>query len=186
MSFLFLAFCLLILSPLTFAQTATKSPTLKDARQDIMKTRQNIKTARLDGAKLKVCQTKEKTITNRLNSLTRLVTNQEDKFNAITTRVENFYATRVVAQGKTVSNYDSLVADIAAKKTAVDSSLATAKTNAGNFSCTGDDPKGALTQYREDMQAVKSALKDYRTSIKNLIQAVKGALGESSEGSPTP
>ena len=174
--FLALLFSLiyLIFLPRTFAQTTT----VKEARKDL-------RLAKLDERKLKVCQTHEKNITKRLESLTNLVTNQEEKFASIAARVENHYLTKSVPAGKTVSNYDALVADIAAKKTAVDNALATAKTNASNFSCTGDDPKGLLTTFRKDMQAVKSALHDYRKSIRNLIVAVRGEK-TSPTPSPTP
>jgi len=178
-SFLFLTFCLLILSPISFAQTP------KPARADMMAARKDMRIARLDTSRLNVCKTKEKVITNRLDSLIKLVGTQETVFDKIAARVETFYSEKVLSAGKTVSNYDSLVADIAAKKSAVDTSLATAKTNAGNFSCTADNPKGDLTQFRTDIQAVKSALKDYRTSIRNLIVAIKSVVPEESP-TPTP
>ena len=150
------------------------SPEAKKDRLDLQKERQEVRQAKLDAKKLKVCQTKEKVIKNRLESLTALVTNQQTKFDKIATRVENFYTAKVLPTGKTLANYDALAADIDAKKAAVDSNLATAKTNADSFACGADDPKGALSGFREDMQSVKSALKEYRTSIKNLIVAVKG------------
>lgn len=84
---------------------------------------------------------------------------------------------KVVPSGKTIANYDSLVADIQAKKSAVQTALSIAQNDANSFSCTGDDPKGQLTQFRKDMQAVKKALKEYRTSIKNLIVAVRSVTG---------
>lgn len=144
--------------------------------------------AKLEAKKLQVCQTHEKNIKNRLDSLTKLVANQEEKFASIAARVQNRYTTKLVPAGKTLSNYDTLAADIAAKRTAVDTALAAAKSNADNFSCTSDDPKGLLTTFRKDMQAVKSALHDYRKSIRNLIVAVAGLAGEkvSPEASPTP
>lgn len=137
--------------------------------------------ARLDAQRLKVCQIHERNIKNRLNSLTRLVTNQEEKFASIAARVENHYTTKLVPAGKTIPNFDSLVSDISTKKAAVDSALATAKTDASSFSCTASDPKSLLTQFRKDMQAVKSALKDYRKSVRNLIVAIR-----STKVSPTP
>ena len=80
--------------------------------------------------------------------------------------------------GKTVSNYDALLADIQTKKSAVSTALQKGKDDFKSFSCTGDNPKGALTQFREDMQLVKQGLKDYRTSIKNLIVAVHSVVGD--------
>lgn len=142
---------------------------------------------KLTQAQLRSCQAKESAIKDRMQSLVDLVANMEEKFSAIEKRVEDFYTTKVVPDGKTVSNYSSLVANIGTKKAAVDTALASAKTDTSNFNCTSDDPKSLFTQFRTDMQKVKSALKDYRTSIKNLIVAVHSVSptpkpGESPEG----
>lgn len=128
---------------------------------------------RLTEVKLKACQAKEDAIKKRSDQLTKMANNMLDKFDKIAARVEKYYTDTVVPSGKTVSNYDALVADITAKKTAVQTALTKAQTDTLAFSCTSDNPKGQLTQFREDMQAVKKALKDYRTSIKNLIVAVR-------------
>ncbi len=141
----------------------------------------------LTQGQLRSCQARETAIKNRMQSLVDLVTNIEEKFSAIGKRVEDFYSTKVVPNGKTVSNYNTLVADIQTKKTAVDTSLASTKTDVSNFSCTNGDPKALYTLFRTNMQKVKQALKDYRTSIKNLIVAVHSVSptpkpGESPEG----
>ncbi|MDO8486804.1 MAG: hypothetical protein Q7S45_00710 [Candidatus Curtissbacteria bacterium] len=126
---------------------------------------------------LRACQVKENTVKQRANRLTKLAANIETKFDSIAARVEKYYTTKVVPSGKTVSNYDSLVAAIAAKKTAVQTALSTAQNDVNSFSCTSSDPKSQLQTFRVDMQNVKSALKDYRTSIKNLIVAVRSVTG---------
>lgn len=120
------------------------------------------------------CQAHERSIKTRLDSLIKLVTNQETKFSSISARTENYYTTKLVPQGKILSNYNSLLADISAKKAIVDSDILTAKNDAADFSCTLPNPKSKLTAFRKDMQMVKAALKNYRTSIKNLIVAVRG------------
>ncbi len=135
----------------------------------------NTAQTRLTEAKLRVCQAKEKAIKKRTQQLIKLATTMQEKFDAIAGRVEEYYTSKVVPSGKTVANYDSLVADIQTKKGAVQTALTTAQSNAGSFACDGNDPKGQLLQFREDMRAVKSALKDYRTSIKNLIVAVRSS-----------
>lgn len=169
--FLLIAFLLsliyLIFVPRTFAQTAS-SPSAD-------------KTERKEARMLKVCQVHERNIKNRLDSLIRLVTNQETKFDAIATRVETRYTEKLVPKGKTLSNYNDLVADIAAKKAAVDSALNTAKSDVASFSCTAPDPKSQLTTFRKDMQSVKRALKDFRKSVRNLIVAVRTLSGEPAE-----
>ena len=144
---------------------------------------------RLTEAKLRACQAREDAIKKRASYLTQLATNMESNFDKHTQRVEEYYTSKVVPSGKTVANYDSLVADIQTKKTAVQAALTTAQNDANNFSCAGNDPKAQLTQFRKDMQAVKKALKDYRTSIKNLIVAVRsvtGATERENKGSPKP
>ncbi len=133
---------------------------------------------RLQNAKLKSCQARENAIKQRSTSLTGTVNNMLSKFDAIAQRVEDYYTAKVVPAGKTVANYNSLVSDIQAKKAAVGSALSTAQSVSTNFSCTEADPKGQLTQFRQDMQQVMSALKNYRTSIKNLIVAVHSVVGE--------
>lgn len=142
---------------------------------------------RLTEVKLKVCQTKEKSLIKRMEQLGKLAGNIQENFSAIAERVEEYYTQKVVPNGKTVANYDSLVADIETKKGVVKTALTQAQNNVGNFSCDGEDPKGQLTQFREDMKAVKSALKNYRTSIKNLIVAVRSVTGTTERnGTPSP
>lgn len=140
----------------------------------------------LSSTSLRSCEARQDAVKNRMDSLVKLVTNMEEKFDAIATRVEDFYTNKVLPTGKTVANYDKLVADISAKKDVVTKDLTDAQTKVAAFSCTADDPRGLLTQFRIDMQKVKSDLKNYRTSIKNLIVAVhKVGPTPSPEVSPT-
>jgi chromosome segregation ATPase len=190
-------FFLIILVPSVFAvgkpNTVGKSETVTGRPSNVgnsvtgvQEERRQQAQNRLTEAKLKVCQAKEKSIKNRFTHLNNLTINIENKFDSIASRVEDYYTSKVVPTGKTVSNYDTLVSDIQTKKTAVQTALTTAQNNVSGFSCTGD-PKGQLTQFRKDMQSVKSALKEYRTSIKNLIVAVHSVTGNiESENADSP
>lgn len=133
--------------------------------------------------KMQACQARENAIKQRSSQLVRLVTNMESKFDSIAKRVENYYTLKVVPSGKTVSNYNSLVADIQTKKAAVQVAVTTSSNDQSNFSCTSSDPKAQMQIFRVDMQNVKRALADYRTSIKNLIVAVRGVVGETESSS---
>lgn len=133
-----------------------------------------------EGGKLRACQAKEAAVKTRLSRLISLVTNMENKFDSIAQRVKTYYTSKVIPSGKTVANYDALVADIQSKKAAVQAALTNAKNDADGFSCTTGDPKAQLRKYQEDMLTVKRALKDYRTSIKNLIVAVHSVTGSKS------
>lgn len=135
----------------------------------------------LSEVKMRACEAKQDAIKTRMASLVRLAGNIEDKFDSIASRVETFYTDKVVPSGKTLSNYDALVLEITAKKAVVDTDLAAAQASVDAFSCTTDDPKGLLNQFRLDMQKVKTDLKNYRTSIKNLIVAVRSLAPEATE-----
>lgn len=136
--------------------------------------------------KVRSCQAFEKSIKNRMTHLTKLSTTMEGKFDKIAQRVEEYYTSKVIPNGKTVANYDVLVADVQIKKDAVTAAIITAQTNADNFTCNSDNPKSNVSQFRTDMQNVKEALKEYRTSIKNLIVAIRSLTGAENRVTVTP
>ncbi len=128
---------------------------------------------RLTETKLKVCQSKETAIKNRAIHMGDLANTMIGKFDSITTRVETYYTSKVIPSGKTVANYDSLVTDIQTKKDAVQTALTQAQASANSFTCDSNNPREQALQFRNDIKEVISALKEYRTSIKNLIIAVR-------------
>ena len=139
--------------------------------EKIQAVRENTK-LRLEGAKLRTCQVREDAVNKRINNLVMLTENMETKFSSISARVIEYYETKVLPD-KSLSNYQELIDEIATKKAAVDSALDSAQSSVGSFSCESDDPKNMYTTFRENMQTVKNALKEYRTSIKNLIVAIR-------------
>ena len=76
---------------------------------------------------------------------------------------------------KVVTNYDVLIADFTAKKAAATTAVEAAKTSSTNFKCDGSDPKGAAASFKEKQNAQAEALKAYKTSVKNLIAAIRTA-----------
>ena len=128
---------------------------------------------RLQNAKLRACEAKASSIMKRSNHLVKLVDKMIKVFTSIAGGVEQYYLTKVVPTGTILPSYDALVADIATKENAIAPLLQAAQDDASNFSCTGNNPKAQLIQYRTDMQAVIKALKEYRTSVRNLIVAVR-------------
>lgn len=141
----------------------------------------------LSQAGIRACEARESAIKKRMESLTRMAKNMEEKFDKIANRVEEYYTNKVLPSGKTIANYDTLVAEIQTKKGLVGTALAKAQTDVDAFNCTNGNPKDIFKQFRADMQAVKSALKDYRTAIKNLIVAVHSVAPTSSpEPTATP
>jgi peptidoglycan hydrolase CwlO-like protein len=161
--------------------TVTPTPTPRPVRAAV-----TFSQTRLANGPLEACQAHEAVLKTRLKSLLRFSQNMLDVFDKISTRVQTFYKDHVLAEGKTVENYDALISDIQTKQAKVQDDLKTAQNDADSFDCTGIDPRTHLTQFRLDMQEVKTSLKEYRTSIKNLIVAVRGVAAEGATPSGTP
>lgn len=136
-------------------------------------------------AKLKSCQAREKAINKRSANMISLTTRMVAKFTDISNKVDSYYLTSLVPQGKIVSNYAALNADIATKKTILDTGVATATATLAGFNCASSDPKTALTSFRINMQAVNKDLKAYRKSIKTFTRALHKVSGDS-EVTPSP
>lgn len=129
--------------------------------------------AHLAAAQLKSCQNRQKAITNIMARISDRGQKQLTLFGTIATRVETFYTNK----GKTLSNYDTLVADVNTKQAAAQTTIDTIKTDSTGFSCDGTDPKGFVGTFKDSLKSEISALQDYRTSVKNLIVGVKSVQG---------
>lgn len=144
-----------------------------EARREAAKTkldthREATKT-RLQDAKLRACENRQKAITNTMSRIADRGQKQLDLFSRIAERTQAFYEKK----GKTLANYDALVADVAIKKEAAQAAVATAKSHGASFDCGGVDPKGAANSFKEHSKTGLAALKEYKTSVKNLIVGVK-------------
>jgi DNA repair ATPase RecN len=133
------------------------------------------------------CQAHQDNIKRSLTHVMDLATNIETAFDSIAGRVESFYTDKVLPRGKSLSNYNQLLADIVNAKTAVSAAVTTSQADISAFSCSSPDPKSQIMTIRNDIKSVKDALKNYRTAIRNLIVAVKSLGSEvESTGTITP
>jgi len=130
--------------------------------------------SRLDAAKLRVCQNRQNAIKDIMSHIIQRAEKQLDVFSVIADRVEAFYVTR----GKTLSNYNDLVADINAKKAIAQADLNDMQAARTQFNC--DNPRAIVEAFKVSLKQEISALKAYRTAIKNLIVSVKSVQGQNS------
>lgn len=137
--------------------------------------------AKLSDAKLRACQNREKAINNIMSRIANRGEKQIDVFNKIATRVEKFYADKNLS----LSNYDALIADVNAKKTAANDAVDAVKSSSVSFKCDGTDPKGAAQAFQGKLKNEVAALKAYKTSVKNLIVGVKSVAGSTSSSEST-
>ncbi len=147
------------------AQVTTGQPTDPGSRGE----------TKLADAKLKACRKRETAINNIMSRIADRGQKQLDLFTTIATKTETFYTDK----GKTLSTYDALVADVTAKKAAAQAEVDTVKAVSVTFKCDGTDPKGIAASFKETLKSEISALKDYKTSVKNLIVGVKSVQGSS-------
>lgn len=150
----------------------TEAKAKVEAQRDEAKTR-------LKDAKLRACEKRQSVIANTMKRISDRGQKQIDLFSGIAERTQAFYEKK----GKTLAGYDALVADVAAKKAAAEEAVEMVAAQGGDFKCDSDDPKGVATGFKEHHSHVIVALKEYKTSVKNLIVGVKSVQGvTSSEG----
>ena len=135
---------------------------------------------RMADTKLKVCENRQKAITNIMARMADRGTKQLAVFTKISERTQAFYASK----GRVLSNYDALVADVNTKQAAAEAAVEIVNNASVDFSCDVTNPKAVVASFKEKIKAMNAALKEYKTAVKNLIVGVKSAQGtESSEES---
>lgn len=131
--------------------------------------KRNAANVKREDAKLRACQNREKVINNITSRIADRGQKQLDLFTSIATKTEAFY----VNKGKTLSNYDALVADVNAKQAAAATTVAAIKAKSTTFTCNSSDPKAEITSFKDSLKLEIAALKEYKTAVKNLIVGVK-------------
>lgn len=145
---------------------ATSSASKKEERTAL-------KQEKLEARKLKFCEKVESRINKRSVKMVTKAESMITRFDNIAGKVKDYYTNKLLPKGGTIDNYDALVADVAAHEAAVNEAVANAQSGISSFDCDANDPKGRLDNFRVDMKTVITALKDYRTSVINLLVAVR-------------
>lgn len=117
------------------------------------------------------CQSIQNALKTRSENTARHAQTLMTKFDNIVKRVDEFYKSKNVPAGKTVSNYTQLMTQIETNKGKVNTALEKAKATLASLNC-NNNPRNTMQQFRADMQGVVTALKAYKTSVRNLIVAV--------------
>ena len=141
---------------------------LEAAKKNLDKKSDDTKESKLDSNKLTACKGREKNITSQMSKMATRGQERIDLFTKIAERTETFY----VQKGKTLSSYDDLVAAVNSKKASAQAAVDSVVSASANFSCQGD-PKDAAGTFKSNIKAMNSALKEYKTAVKNLIVGVK-------------
>jgi len=178
------------INPTDYIKRLTETPlrTLKkDAQSKTPKPTPNLtnmaeRKQKLEDKKLKLCQEKSANILKRSTQLGEKAQAMKEKFSSVVESIKAYY----IKKGLSVTAYAELIAAIETKKSAITALLETAKTDLAQFSCTGDNPSEQLQKHRIDMEAVQTALHEYRLAIKNLIDAIKNSAQPTGIPTVTP
>jgi hypothetical protein len=142
--------------------------------------RREVAEDRLEAARLRACQAREKGIAKRTEKLMTRAERMTSKFTEIASKVGAYYTGALIPAGIEVENYNILQENIAAKRVAVDVALAQAQETNASFSCELNNPKAAMILFRSQMQDVNTALREHRVAVKGLIVAVRAAVSNES------
>jgi DNA repair exonuclease SbcCD ATPase subunit len=149
----------------------------KDAAEARVKARHEAQQEKLSASQLEICNHREANINNRIMRIGDRSTKYLTLFNSISERAQDFYANK----GNTLSNYGELIADVSEKKVAAEAAVGVINEMRASFNCDSANPKSAVDDFKVRLQTAVTALKEYRTSVKNLIVGIKSvnkAAGE--------
>lgn len=132
--------------------------------------RANLK-GKLSATNLQICKDHKDTIEQRTVRISQRATKHLELFNNVAARTQKFY----LSSGNTFENYTSLTENVTNKSAAATQSVEALIAQNVTIDCEGVEPKAAIATYKERLQTATEALRDYRTSIKDLIAAIKTA-----------
>jgi hypothetical protein len=155
------------------SQTTTSTPTTSKATKE----------SKRDASKLKSCQKRAVAGNKKLQQAAIRGQKQIDSITEAAVRAQNTYTRR----GKTLSNYDSLVSNVTAKKAAAQSAVLTVRNDQVSNNCDGTAAKDTdpAAGFKSDLKTESTALKDYKTAVKNLTVVIKSVQGTTSSNSST-
>lgn len=158
----------------TQKQKVTEKKTEIKERLETAKTERSEK---LVAKKLELCEKRQE----RVNTLFTKATERNKKQLAVFQRIEDKVKAFYVSKNITAEGYEEAVANADEKESAAVAAIeVSAETE---FDCATTDAAKPSAAIKEAMQARHTALKDYRTAIKDLILVIKKHNGQNRTGS---
>lgn len=127
--------------------------------------------------RLRSCQSRERNI----KAIMARISDRADKrlrlFDSVSEKVQAYYR----QNGVIIEGYDTLLAQVQAKRQAAASATEKIKTQGVIFDCESDDPKSVATAFQDEVRGAQVIYRDYRAAIKDLISGVKTAVEGASD-----
>jgi len=131
---------------------------------------------KLKDRSLERCQNRERVISNVMTRVGDRGEKQISVIQSIQQKVQNFYVEKDIS----TDGYDTLVANVEAKKQAATNEVNRVRTLTRSFSCGSDDPKGTATQFKTQATAQSSSVGEYKNAVHDLIVEIKTSIGADS------
>jgi DNA anti-recombination protein RmuC len=130
----------------------------------------------------KVCEQRKGSINNRVTAYNKAANNKLKQFNTIFERVKKFKTDKALQ----VSNYDALITAATEKQTAASEAVAALKDLSADIDCTATDPASTVASIKSATIEARTALKEYRKSIKDIVVALAQVNKASDNSLSTP
>lgn len=141
----------------------------KQAQEKVKSQRESIK-EKLSTKRLEACNTREAKVNEINNKFASKAQAHLTRLAGATDKLTDVKTTKNLD----VANYDTLLADVNAKATAAQVALTSVE--AVDFNCDQEGVNREFGQYiKANIQTVRTAVKDYRDSIKSLAKAIRAA-----------
>ena len=155
-------------------QAREVAQTKREEKQQAVQEKKELLGAKLSENRKRVCEKRLTTIKKIMGNAQERATRQLEVFTKIADRTKAFY----VEKQYTVDNYDDLVTAVDEKKQAATVAVTMSNETIDQFTCDGNDPLAIKDLFKAQVQDQNAALKAYKTSIKDLIVAVKSSKSQ--------
>lgn len=145
--------------------------------QQPAQTAQGTVSGKLDEAKKRICEQSSARIQNVFKNIDDRSQAQMNAMNKISARVQQFYANK----GYQAANYDEIVAEVTRTQATAEAAIQASVQTASSFGCDMEDPKGTANQYKVNVRAQITAMKEYKNAINDLIVTVKSAANNANQ-----
>jgi translation initiation factor 2B subunit (eIF-2B alpha/beta/delta family) len=119
----------------------------------------------------KACEARKTNLTKRMSNAVRQAQNHKAVFDKIYTRVKDFHDNKQLS----VDNYDTLVANIDKAQADAATSISALQTLDISVDCASQTVAVSVSAFQQAVKDSRDSLKAYRSSITELIKALKGA-----------
>jgi uncharacterized membrane protein YheB (UPF0754 family) len=119
----------------------------------------------------KACEARKTNLTKRMSNAVRQAQNHKAVFDKIYTRVKDFHDNKQLS----VDNYDTLVANIDTAQADAATSISALQTLDISVDCASQTVAVSVSAFQQAVKDSRDSLKAYRSSITELIKALKGA-----------